>query len=72
LCCVAQAEGHEVELEYAEWSDNGGLLCIVGMDGDLILSSHQVDLGEDGTTEKLVGVVIDITDGVTVGDGSGV
>jgi hypothetical protein len=37
------------------------------MDGDLILSSHPVDLGEDGTTEKLVGVVMDMTDGVAVG-----
>jgi hypothetical protein len=27
----------------------GCLLYIVGMDGDLIVSSHQADLGEDGT-----------------------
>jgi hypothetical protein len=30
-----------------------------------------VDLGEDGTTEKLVAVVMDMTDGVAVGDGLG-
>jgi hypothetical protein len=29
------------------------------MDENLI-SSHQVDLGENGTTEKLVGVVMDM------------
>jgi hypothetical protein len=34
------------------------------MDGNLIVRSHQVDLGEDGTTEKLVGVVMDMTDRV--------
>jgi hypothetical protein len=37
------------------------------MDGDLIVSSHQVDLGKYGTPEKLVGVVMDMTDGVEVG-----
>jgi hypothetical protein len=46
---VAQAEAQEEELEYAEWSGNGGLLYIVGMDRDLIVSSRQFDLGEYGT-----------------------
>jgi hypothetical protein len=48
------------------------LLHIVGMDGDLIVSSHQVYLGEKGTIERLVRVVMDTTDGVAVGDGLGV
>jgi hypothetical protein len=52
--------------------DNGGLLYIVGMDGELVVCSHQVDLGEDGRTEKLVGVVMDMKDWVAVGDGPGV
>jgi hypothetical protein len=63
---VSQAEGHEGELKKAEWSGDGGLLHIVGMDGDLVVRSHQLDLGEDGTPEKLVGVVVGMTDGVTV------
>jgi hypothetical protein len=42
------------------------------MDGDLIVSSHQVDLGEDGATEKLVGIVMNMTDGVAVRDDPGV
>jgi hypothetical protein len=42
------------------------------MDGDLVVSSHQVDFGEDGITEKLVGVVMDMPDGVAVGNGTGV
>jgi hypothetical protein len=42
------------------------------MDGDLVVSSHQVDFGEDGTTEMLVGVIMDMPDGVAVGDGTGV
>jgi hypothetical protein len=65
--CVPQAELHEGELEYTEWSGDGRLLYIVGMDG-----SHQIDLGEDGTTEKFVGIVMDMTDEVAVGAGPGV
>jgi hypothetical protein len=42
------------------------------MDRDLIISSHQADLVEYGTTEKLVGVVTDMTDVVAVGDGTSV
>jgi hypothetical protein len=42
------------------------------MDGDLVVSSHQVDFVEDGTTEKLVGVVMDMPDGVAVGNGTGI
>jgi hypothetical protein len=66
---VAQAEGHERELEKAKWCDDGRLLYIIRMNGDLVVRSHQVDLGEAGRTEKLVGVVMDLTDGVAVGDG---
>jgi hypothetical protein len=36
------------------------------MNGNLVVRSHQVDLGEDGRTEKLVRVVMDMTDGVAV------
>jgi hypothetical protein len=32
------------------------------MDGDLVVSSHQVDFGEDGRAKKLVGVVMDMTE----------
>jgi hypothetical protein len=42
------------------------------MDGDLVVSSHKVDFGEDGTTEKLAVVVMDMPDGVAVGNGTGV
>jgi hypothetical protein len=42
------------------------------MDGDLVVSPHQVELGEDGTTEKLEGVVMDMPEGVAVGNGTGV
>jgi hypothetical protein len=44
---------------------------IVVMDGNLIVSCHQVDLGEHGTIENPVIVVIDMTYGVAVGDGPG-
>jgi hypothetical protein len=37
-----------------------------------IVCFHQIDLGEEGTTEKLVRVVIDMPVGVAVRDGPGV
>jgi hypothetical protein len=42
---------------------NGRLLYIVGMDGNLVVGLHQVDFGENGTTEKLVDVIVDMADG---------
>jgi hypothetical protein len=42
------------------------------MYGNFIVSSRRVDFREDGTIEKLVGVFMDMTDGIAVGDGSGV
>jgi hypothetical protein len=40
------------------------------MNGYLVVSSHQVDFGEHRTTKKLVGVIMDIADGVAVGNGT--
>jgi hypothetical protein len=42
------------------------------MEENLVVSSHQVDFGEHGTTETLVGVIVDILDGVTAGNSTGV
>jgi hypothetical protein len=42
------------------------------MDGNLVIGSHQVNFREDGKTEKLVGVIVDMADGVAVGNGTGV
>jgi hypothetical protein len=53
-------------------SGDGRLLYVVGVDGDLVVSSHQVDLGKDRTTRKLVRVVMDMVDGVAVWDSTGV
>jgi hypothetical protein len=47
-------------------------MYIVGMDRYLVVSSHQIDLGEGGTTEKLVGVVMNMTDWIAVRDDPGV
>jgi hypothetical protein len=68
---VAQAEVHEGELEKPKWNGNDRLLYINRMDGNLVVRSHQVDLGEDGTPERLVGVIVDMMDGVSVWDCSG-
>jgi hypothetical protein len=40
------------------------------MKEDLIASSHQVDFGEYGTTEKLVGIIVGMLDRVVVGNGT--
>jgi hypothetical protein len=42
------------------------------MDGDLVVLSHQVDLGEDEIPEKLMGVIVNMTDGVAVWDCLGI
>jgi hypothetical protein len=42
------------------------------MDRNLVVGSHQVDFGENGTTEKLVGVIVDMAGGVAVGNYMGV
>jgi hypothetical protein len=41
LSGVAQAEGHEGNLEKAEGSGYGGLRDIAGMNGNLVIGSHQ-------------------------------
>jgi hypothetical protein len=38
----------------------------------LVIGSQQFNFGENGTTEKLVGVIMDMADGVVVGNGTGV
>jgi hypothetical protein len=45
LRCVAQANGHERKFEEAKKSDDGGLLVIAGMDRNLVVCSHQIDVG---------------------------
>jgi hypothetical protein len=42
------------------------------VDGNLVVCPHKIDLREDVTTRKLVGVIMNVTDGVAVGNGSGV
>jgi hypothetical protein len=67
-----QAVGHEGELEYAEGSGNGGFLYVVGMHGNQVVCPHQIDLGEEVTTKQVMGVIVHVTDGISVGNGSGV
>jgi hypothetical protein len=38
------------------------------MDGYLVVGSYQVYFGKDGTTEKVVGIVMDMPDRVAVGN----
>jgi hypothetical protein len=42
------------------------------MDRDLVIRCHQVNLGEDRTPEKLVGVIVDMTDWVALWDYPGI
>jgi hypothetical protein len=72
LGCVAQAEGHERELEEAKRSSYGGLLDVGGVDRNLIVCSDSIDLRENARTRELVGVIMYVSDGVAVGNGLGV
>ena len=65
-----QTEGHKWEFEEAKWSGDGGLLYVFRVDRNLIVGSNQINFGKDGTAEKLVGVVVDMADRVTIRDGS--
>jgi hypothetical protein len=38
----------------------------------VVVCPHQIDLGEEATTRELVGIIMYVTDGIAVGDGSGV
>jgi hypothetical protein len=38
------------------------------MDVYFVVCSHRVDLGEDGTPKKLVGIILGMTDGVVEWD----
>jgi hypothetical protein len=38
-----------------------GLLYFAGMDGNLVLFPHQIDLGEKATTRELVGIIVQHT-----------
>jgi hypothetical protein len=42
------------------------------MDGYLVVCPHQIELGEEATTRELVGVTVDVTDGIAVEDGSSI
>jgi hypothetical protein len=36
------------------------------------LYTHEIDFGEDGTTREFVGIFMNMTDGVAIGNGMGV
>jgi hypothetical protein len=42
---------------------NGSFLYVVGMHGNLVVCPHQIDLGVEGTTREVMGVIVDVTDG---------
>jgi hypothetical protein len=53
-------------------SGNGGFQYVAWMHGNLVVSTHQIDVGEVATTREEVGVIVDVTYGITVKDGSDV
>jgi hypothetical protein len=42
------------------------------MHGNLVLCSHQIDLGEKATTREVMGEIVDATDRKSIGNGSGI
>jgi hypothetical protein len=39
---------------------------------NLVVCPRQIDLGEEATTREVMGVIVDVTDGISVGNESGV
>jgi hypothetical protein len=47
-------------------------LDVIGMDKNLIIGPHKVNFGKGGAAGKAVGIVLDVWDWVTVGDGASI
>jgi hypothetical protein len=47
-------------------------LVVVGVDGNLVICTHDFDLGKDGTTRKVMGIILNVWKRIPVRDGSGV
>jgi hypothetical protein len=47
-------------------------LYVAGMQWNLVVCPHQIDLGEEATTREVVGIIVDVSDGMTVGESSGI
>jgi hypothetical protein len=69
---VSQAKGHIRKFEKAERGGDGGLLDVVGVDGDLVVRPYKVNFGEGGAAGKMVRVVLYVWDWVPVRDGASV
>jgi hypothetical protein len=68
---VAEAEGHERKFEKTKMSRNSGFGDIRGMNRNLVVRTNKVDFREKGAPREVVGIVMDMTNGVTVGDSTG-
>ena len=42
------------------------------MNRDLVIRSYQVDFAKDGATRKTMGIVLNVPNGITIGDSAGV
>jgi hypothetical protein len=64
---VPQAEGRKGVFKNAKSCGNLSLL-----NWDLLMRTHQVDFRVDGGTRKVMGVVLNVSDEVTIGDCAGI
>jgi hypothetical protein len=71
LSGISQTEGHEGEFEQTERSGDSCLLDVIGMSWNLVVGPNPIDFG-DGTARKVMGVILDVRDGVAVRNGAGV
>jgi hypothetical protein len=72
MCCVAHDEGHEKELKEAKESCYGDPIDVGGIHRYLVVCSDFTELIENTRTRELVGVIMYVSIGVTVGNCSGV
>jgi hypothetical protein len=69
---VSQAKGLKRDFEKAKRRNNGCLLDVVRMDGNLVVSPHEVDFGKGGAARKAVRVVLYVCDWVPVRNGANI
>jgi hypothetical protein len=72
LSSILEAEGHTRKFEQAKRSGNGCFLDVFGVNGNLVVSSYQVNFGKHSATGKAVGIILDMWNWIPVGDGASV
>ena len=69
---ISEAEGHANKLKETELGGHGRFVDISGFDRNLVVCTHQVQLGKDSSAAKGRGKVLYVLDWVSVWDGDAI